>query len=77
MASLLDLKKFIAEKKMVNIAMLLQTFHTSKEETVAILELLEQKGRIKKCLATPACATRCFKCSSEIFTSYQWIEVTP
>jgi hypothetical protein len=76
MASLLDVKKFIASKKIVNLALLLQTFATSKEETLAILELLIQKGWVKKCLKTPACATRCFKCQSESFVFYQWIEKT-
>lgn len=74
MASLLDLKKFIAEKKIVNLSLLLQTFQTSKEETLAILELLVRKGCVKKCLKTPACATRCFKCQPENFAMYQWIE---
>ena len=53
MASLLELKKFIAEKKIVTLSLLLQTFHTSKGETLAILELLIQKGRVKKCFKTP------------------------
>ncbi|MES2997876.1 MAG: FeoC-like transcriptional regulator [Pseudomonadota bacterium] len=74
MASLLELKKFIAEKKIVTLSLLLQTFHTSKEEIVAILELLIQKGRVKKCFKTPACATQCFKCQPESFALYQWIE---
>jgi hypothetical protein len=73
MASLLDFKKFIAEKKRVNLALLLQTFLTSKEESLAMLELLVRKGCIKKCLNTPACATRCFKCQPENFVWYQWI----
>lgn len=74
MASLLDLKKFIAEKKVVNLSLLLQTFQTNKEEIVAILEVLIRKGCVKKCLKTPACATRCFKCQPESFALYQWIE---
>lgn len=74
MASLLDLKNFIAEKKIVNLSLLLQTFQTSKEETLAILELLVRKGCVKKCLKTPACATRCFKCQPENFALYQWVE---
>lgn len=74
MASLLDLKRFIAEKKFVTLSLLLQTFQTNREETVAILDVLIQKGCIKKCLKTPACATRCFKCQPESFALYQWID---
>ena len=74
MVSLLDLKKFIAEKKLVNLSLLLQTFHSSKEEILAILELLIRKGCIKKCLKTPACASRCFKCQPENLAIYQWVE---
>ena len=74
MASLLDLKKFIAEKKIVTLSLLLQTFQNSKEETLAILDLLIRKGCVKKCLKTPACATRCFKCQPENFALYQWVE---
>lgn len=74
MASLLDLKKFIAEKKIVNLSLLSQTFQTNREEIIAILDLLIQKGCVKKCLKTPACAARCFKCQPESFALYQWIE---
>jgi hypothetical protein len=74
MASLLELKTFIAEKKLVNLSLLIQTFQNSKEEILAILELLMQKGYVKKCLKTPACATRCFKCQPENFALYQWID---
>ncbi len=77
MASLLDLKRFIAEKKIVNLSLLLQTFQSSKEEILAILELLVRKGCVKKCFKTPACATRCFKCQPENFALYQWIEPLP
>jgi|GEM_PF-685123 hypothetical protein len=73
MASVLDLKKFIAEKKIVTLSLLLQTFHTSEKEAMAILELLIQKGRVKKYLKTPACASKCLKCQPESFVSYQWI----
>ncbi|MDQ8039687.1 MAG: FeoC-like transcriptional regulator [Rickettsiella sp.] len=74
MASLLDLKNFIAEKKSVNLSLLLQTFQTSKEDILAILDHLIRKGCVKKCLKTPACATQCFKCQPENFALYQWIE---
>ncbi|MEN9917173.1 MAG: hypothetical protein RLY40_1105 [Pseudomonadota bacterium] len=74
MISLLTLKKFIAEKKLVNLSLILQTFGTKQEETLAILELLIHKGCIKKCFKKPNCATTCLKCSSEAFALYQWIE---
>lgn len=65
MISLLALKKFIAEKKLVNLSLILQTFGTQQEETLAILDLLIHKGCVKKCLKTPLCATTCLKCSFE------------
>jgi putative ferrous iron transport protein C len=74
MISLLELKRFIAEKKIVNLALLLQTFRANKEETLAILDVLIQKGCVKKCLKTPACATRCFKCQPESVALYQWVD---
>lgn len=74
MVSLLGVKQFIATKKIVNLSLLIQTFHASKEETIALLELLIQKGYIKKCLKTPACATQCLKCQPETFSFYHWIE---
>ncbi len=74
MISLLALKKFIAEKKCVNLALILQTFGAKQEETLAILELLIYKGCVKKCFKTPSCATRCFKCTPESFALYQWVE---
>lgn len=74
MISLLTLKKFIAEKKLVNLSFILQTFGTKQEETLAILELLIHKGCVKKCFKTPSCATPCFKCTPESFALYQWVE---
>lgn len=74
MISLLTLKKFIAEKKLVNLSLILQTFGTKQEETLAILELLIHKGCVKKYFKTLNCAKPCLKCSSESFALYQWIE---
>jgi hypothetical protein len=74
MISLLTLKRFIAEKKLVNLSLILQTFGTQQKETLAILELLIHKGCIKKFFKKPNCATPCLKCSSESFALYQWIE---
>ncbi|HEY2566343.1 MAG TPA: FeoC-like transcriptional regulator [Candidatus Aquirickettsiella sp.] len=74
MISLLALKKFIAEKKLVNLPLILQTFGTKQEETLAILELLIHKGCVKKYFKTLNCATPCLKCSSESLALYQWIE---
>ena len=74
MISLLTLKKFIAEKKLVNLSLILQTFGTKQEETLAILELLIHKGCVKKCFKTPHCATRCLKCTPDSFALYQWVE---
>lgn len=77
MISLLALKKFIAEKKLVNLSLILQTFGTQPEETLAVLELLIHKGCIKKCVKTPNCATRCLQCTPKSFALYQWIEQSP
>ena len=74
MISLLALKKFIAEKKYVNLSLILHTFGTKQEETLAILELLIHKGCVKKYFKTPNCATRCLKCTPESFAFYQWVE---
>lgn len=74
MISLLTLKKFIAEKKLVTLSLILQTFGAKQEETLAILELLIHKGYIKKCIKKPNCATTCLKCTPESFALYQWVE---
>jgi FeoC like transcriptional regulator len=74
MISLLALKKFIAEKKLVNLSLILQAFGSKQEETLAILELLIRKGCVEKRFKTPSCATRCFKCTPESFALYQWTE---
>lgn len=74
MISLLALKKFIAEKKLVNLSLILQTFGTNQEETLAILELLIHKGCVKKWFKQPNCATTCLKCTPESFALYQLVE---
>lgn len=74
MISLLAVKRFIAEKKLVNLSLILESFKAQQKETLAILELLIHKGCIKKCFKTPHCATRCLSCTPESFVLYQWIE---
>lgn len=74
MISLLILKKFIAEKKLVTLSLILQTFSAKQEETLAILELLIHKGCVKKRIKKPNCATTCLKCTPESFALYQWVE---
>lgn len=74
MISVLDLKQFIAEKKLVSLLLILECFTAKQEEIVAILELLIHKGWVKKCVKTPRCATRCLSCVPESFILYQWIE---
>lgn len=77
MVSLLAIKNFIAEKKTVTLATLLTSFAANQTEILAILEFLMQKGYVKKCMNTPECATRCFKCRPESFIHYQWLEPAP
>lgn len=72
--NLLNLKKFIAERKLVNLSQILQSFETKQEEALALLDVLIRKGCVKKCLKNPSCAIRCVKCSPESFALYQWIE---
>ncbi len=74
MISVLELKKFIAEKKSVSLSLILQSFTAKQEEIVAILELLIHRGCVKKCVKTPSCATRCLSCTAESFIVYQWVE---
>jgi putative ferrous iron transport protein C len=74
MTSLLGLKKFIAERKVVSIALLVQQFGSTRSEILALLELLIRKGCVERCTQKPACGTKCFKCQSELVTLYQWVE---
>lgn len=76
MISVLELKQFIAEKKLLSLALILERFPAKQEEILAILELLIHKGWVKKCIKTPSCATRCLSCVPESFTLYQWVEQT-
>jgi hypothetical protein len=64
----------MAEKKRVSLSLILQNFTAKKEEILAILELLIQKGYVKKCVKAPHCATRCLSCTAESFVFYQWVE---
>ncbi len=76
MISVLELKQFIAEKKSLSLARILERFPAKQEEILAILELLIHKGWVKKYIKTPSCATRCLSCAPESFTLYQWVEPT-
>ena len=74
MISLLALKNFIAEKKLVNLSLILEAFGTQREETLAMLAFLVHKGCVKKSVKTPDCVTRCLGCTPESFALYQWVE---
>ncbi len=74
MISILDLKKFMVKKQWLSLSLILQNFTAKQEEILAILELLIQKGYVKKCVKTPNCATRCLSCTAESFVFYQWVE---
>ncbi len=74
MISLLAVKKFIAEKKIVNLSLILETFGTQPKETLAILDFLIHKGYLKKSIVKPNCANTCLKCTSESFVFYHFVE---
>ncbi|WP_240992195.1 FeoC-like transcriptional regulator [Rickettsiella grylli] len=74
MMSLLAVKKFIAEKKTVNLSLILETFGTQKKETLAILNVLIRKGYIKQNIKHPNCAKTCFHCAPESSALYHVVE---
>jgi len=72
--TLLTLKNFIAKHKIVNISQLLQQFGNHQKEIFAWLELLIQKGYVRRCERKSACGTKCFKCQPVLINSYEWIK---
>ncbi len=62
MLSLLTVKNFIVQRKVVTLDALLQTFPDNREKILAYLEILKHKGKIERCITKPACFKRCTKC---------------
>lgn len=75
MIDLISIKKFIEDKKIVDLGLLLRTFQNNRAQILACLHTLEQKGKIKSCVKKIACSKPCGRCPIAVNTiEYHWID---
>ncbi|MFT3742259.1 MAG: FeoC-like transcriptional regulator [Gammaproteobacteria bacterium] len=69
-----NIQHYLQQHRQANLAQLRIHFKLDPHVLKNILGLLVRKGRVKKCLKTPQCATQCQKCDIMVTEIYQWIQ---
>lgn len=72
--SLLAIKQHMVQVKMATLGSLCSLFHADPDTVRCMLTHWVRKGKIRKCLKTPVCGSKCFKCPSEVTEIYEWMD---
>jgi len=70
---LTELKRYLSQVKVANLAQLCRQFSTEPEFTRLLLEQWIGKGKVRKANKLPGCGTSCAKCPAEMTEVYEWI----
>ena len=73
--SLIAIKQHMMQVKFASLSSLCAVFATDADTMRCRLSHWERKGRIKKCLKTAACGTKCFKCQIPSVELYEWLNI--
>jgi len=73
--SLLDIKKHMMAVRMASLGGLCVAFKADPDTIRCMLRHWMQKGKVRKCMKKPACASKCFKCPIETTELYEWIDI--
>lgn len=71
--SLVDIKQHMMEVKMATLGSLCTQFKTDADTLRCMLQHWIRKGRMKQCVKTPACGSKCFKCPASAIELYEWV----
>jgi hypothetical protein len=74
--SLIDIKQHMMKVRMATLGSLCSLFKSDPETVRCMLQHWIRKGRIRQCMKTPACGSRCFKCPSQVTEIYEWVDGT-
>lgn len=72
--SLLAIKQHMRQVKMATLASLCNLFKVDADMMRCLLAHWMHKGKVKKCLKTPACGSKCFKCPTLSTEIYEWVD---
>lgn len=71
--SLLDIKKYLMQVRIVSMSGLVAYFNAKPEVLRDMLGHWMRKGCLRQCQKTPACGSSCFKCDPLMTEIYEWI----
>ena len=71
--SLLDIKQHMMKVKMATLGSLCHLFCAEPDTVRCMLRHWIAKGKIRQCIKTPACGSKCFKCPSTMIEMYEWV----
>ena len=71
--SLLDIKQHMMQVKMTTLASLCSLFNADAETVRCMLRHWVLKGKVRQCMKTPACGSKCFKCPTTMTEIYEWV----
>lgn len=72
--SLIDIKRYMMQVKVASLSSLSLVFNTDPETLRCMLSHWIRKGKVRQCLKTPACGSKCFKCPSATTEMYEWLD---
>ena len=73
--SLIEIKNYLQQVKMASLGALTQYFRTDPDMMRCMLDHWIRKGKIRKCMKTPACGSKCGKCDVAVTEIYEWVVV--
>lgn len=73
MMSLIDIKKYLMQVKIVSLASISVYFNVEPNLMRDMLNHWIRKGCVKQCLRTNSCGTKCVKCKPELTEIYEWL----
>lgn len=68
------LKQLLHQQRVMSMFDLMTALNVKPEMLRDMLNLLERKGQIRRCLKTSNCGTKCNKCSTIITEMYEWVD---
>lgn len=75
--SLLDIKQHMIQVRTTTLANLCALFNADPDTLRCMLSHWIRKGKIRQCLKTPACGSKCFKCPTLSTEVYEWMDSIP
>ncbi|TAK77752.1 MAG: sugar metabolism transcriptional regulator [Gammaproteobacteria bacterium] len=71
--SLLDIKQHMMQVRMTTLASLCGLFKVDADTVRCMLSHWIRKGKIRQCMKTPSCGSKCFKCPVASVEMYEWV----